>query len=197
MTCIILSTVALFGCGRFETEVGRAIDLEQHSFTVGQTRLAAVTHSLGPPTQVSALPGGIAYLYEYTDAVEWQLGFSLDYIGREELGLFKLVAGRGLLDHQVLVMTFDGSGTLTAVASTERNIGLGTSFGLQTILDAEPVIDLSNYQSIGEQSGWGSTLLEPPPTVLNSRQSLESGASGLQLRGTPGAVGQHSLEHRR
>ena len=187
----------LAACGRFETEVGRPLDLSQHDFQVGETGLSTVTRALGPPTQLSALPDGIAYLYEYTDAVEWQLGLGLNILDIQELRLIKAVAGLGSLDHQVFVLTFDRAGTLSAIGSGRRDSDLGTGYSLQWIVDAVPVVDTSNYETVGAQNTWGRALLEPPPTTLNTQQDLESGAAGFQLRGTPEGIGQHSLEHGR
>ena len=51
------------------------------------------------------------------------------------------------------------------------------------------------YVSIGPNQ-WGMTLLRPLPETLNARQSLDTGANGLELTNTPVYAGQHTLEMR-
>ena len=59
------------------------------------------------------------------------------------------------------------------------------------------VVDVVDVDDLTERlpyHRWGATALEPPPVGLNREQNMNQGANGLQQRGTPTAVGQHSLQ---
>ena len=70
----------------------------------GQTTRAEALALLGPPKRLSAYRDGVAFLYEYVEKDEGQLGLGLDLL---KLPWIKLSFGQGAADRQVLLLAFD------------------------------------------------------------------------------------------
>ena len=75
-----------------------------------------------------------------------------------------------------------------------KDIGDGSS--LQFLFTVEQMVDTKYLEKDPVQQDWGFLLLKPISQTLNSNQSLDTGAKGLELIGTPTAVGQRTLEMR-
>jgi len=155
--------------------------------------------------QVDQRDEELAFLYEQVVTVENQLAVStssVEYLllgaaSIEALRLFKLSLAKGKLNRQALVLVFDLDGLLRAKTFGTWRANLGRGFGFNVIFQAVPLVKTAYLRNAPDQHGWGKSLLEPLPITLNAGQSLATGRSGLELRGTSTAVGQHTLELRR
>ena len=140
---------------------------------------------------MSALPDGLAMLYEYIDASERQLGINLELIG---LDWFKLAFGRGAADRQALLLIFDQDGTLRAREYKAWHENIGRGLGFQIFFVAMPTVDSKHLWESPEQFTWGRQALDPLTVALNAGSSVTSGSHGIEMRGTPDSVGQRTLE---
>ncbi len=181
----------LAGCSSFRTEMGRPLSAEARGFVEGRTRVDTVLRSLGPPNQVSRLPDGFAFLYEYSLMSEFQFGFSADI---EVFRWFKFVHAWNRLSQETLILTFDAQGVLRSVGSAKWGESLGGGTAVQILFTAMSLSDVSKFLRPAETHGWGKALLQLPPITLNSAQSLRSGEHGFQQRIAPDYAGQHTLE---
>jgi hypothetical protein len=187
------------------TEYGPALPIDETQLEVAETNVGDVINTLGPPSKISALPNAVAFLYEQVITIENQLGVSTSSVedlflgaaSTEALKLFKLSFAKGRLNRQALILVFDLDGRLRVKAFGTWSEKLGRGFGLNIIFQAVPLIKTGYLRAEPDQHGWGAGLLDPLPVTLNVRQSLATGQSGVQLRGTSTAVGQHTLELRR
>jgi hypothetical protein len=187
------------GCSVLKKEIGVAVDPAEIGFLEGETHYRAILDQLGPPAKVSALPEGLAFLYEYARTDEKQIAIGLGelVVINEILGLFKLSGGRGIADRQAFLLTFDDKGILKSQRFNEYRENLGTGGAIQIFLTVAPLIDSSFLEDEIGPPEWGKTLLRPLPETLNVRQSLDTGDHGLEQEGTTTAVGQHTLELQR
>lgn len=190
---------ALLGaCTILKEEVDSPTGWRDGMFEEGATAYGDVLRAFGPPAKVSAYGDGFAFLYEHLVIHERQLGLSYreDQLGfnLRWLELVKFSYGKGWADRQALVLTFDGAGTLQTEDFSAWREDLGTGASLQFFLEAGSVVDTDSVRHEPDVNRWGMLLLRTPPETLNTGQSLDSGQSGLELRGTTHAVGQRTLE---
>jgi hypothetical protein len=181
----------LNGCSSFRTEIGRPLQVGAKEFTGGQTRVETVLNKLGPPNSATRLPQGLALLYEHSVVSEFQLGISINF---SFLRYFKFIHAWNRLDEQAFLLTFDEQGVLRNASSGEWRENLGGGNAVQVVVSVMSLSDVSKFLRPADANGWGEELLQSPPVGLNSAQSLRTGAHGLQQRGGPDYVGQHTLE---
>lgn len=179
------------GCSHFTTEMGRPLPKALPDAASGPTTAAAVVLDLGPPNRIGALPDGFAFLYEYTKADEFQIGFSVD---KGALRWLKFVHAWNRLDQQALLMAFDASGRLRSQGSARWRENLGGGDAVQFLIAAMSLADLSALEAPADAHRWGLAMLQAPPVALNDGQSLRTGAHGLQQRIAPVYAGQSALE---
>ncbi len=182
---------ALSGCSSFRTEMGRPLTAQSKEFAEDRTRVDAVVQELGPPHQVSRLPEGFVFQYEYSRISEFQLGFSMNL---PIVRWFKFLRAWNYLEQQALVLTFDEKGVLRGAGCGNWQESLGGGGGVQFLFVVMSFSDVSDFLRPAEAHAWGKTLLQPPPVALNSAQSLRTGEHGLQQRIAPDYAGQHTLE---
>jgi hypothetical protein len=181
----------LCGCSSFRTEWGRPIGGRPDDFVEGKTRIATVIQELGPPFQVSALPGGCVFLYEHSVIGEFQIGISVDYSFFRYL---KFVSARNHLDQDVLVLTFDDHGVLLGRGGKEWRESLGGGGAAQLLFASISLTDPALRLQRSDQLRWGRYDLQPLPVLLNADESLRTGEQGLQQRFVPKFAGQQTLE---
>jgi len=191
LLALLVAAMLLTGCSSFRTEWGQRLPQEPHGFTEGSTRVEKVIHELGPPAQVSALPGGFVFLYEHSIVNEFQFGISLD---APLLKYLKFVHAWNNLDQEVLLLVFDDEGVLRGVDPEEWREKLGGGSAAQFIFTVMSLTDDSSLRFHPPQQDWGRLALQPLPALLNSEQSLRSGQHGLQIRLAPSYAGQQTLE---
>jgi hypothetical protein len=190
---LVLVLLAGSGCTIIGNRYGEPIDVANAGLQEGVTDVGRILEALGPPTHLSALPGGMVMVYEYVDVTERQLGINLNVIG---LDWFKLAFGRGLAVREALVLVFDDAGSLRTKEFRSWTEDIGNGFGFQLFFAALPTVDKRHLTGPPEQFGWGRAALGPLPVTLNVDQSVDSGSHGVEMRGTPGSLGQRTLEMR-
>jgi len=184
------SGLLLSGCSSFRVEMGRPLSAKAGEFAP-QASVAAVLQHAGPPDRVSALPGGFAFLYEFSRVKEFQLGISVDV---SFLRYFKFVRAWNRLDQEVLLLTFDAQGLLLGAGSTQWTDKLGDGSAVQFVVQVMSLSDVSKVLASADAQVWGKSLLQPLPAALNSANSLRTGEHGLQQRIAPEYAGQQTLE---
>jgi hypothetical protein len=191
MALLALTAITGAGCTMLGKRIGEPIAVEPTELQEGVTSVTQAVASLGPPTHMSALPGGMVMVYEYVEAKERQLGLNLEIIG---LKWFKFSFGRAKAKDQDLSLLFDDDGLLQAWDFQDWTEKLGSGFGFQIFFVAMPTVDTRHLNAKPAQLSWGRAALEPLPVTLNAGQSLSSGDHGIEMRGTPDSVGQRTLE---
>jgi hypothetical protein len=191
LVLLVMTSLAGSGCTILGRRHGEPIAESDLRLQEGVTTAAEAVRGLGPPARMSALPGGFAMLYEYINAEERQLGINLDFIG---IDWFKMATGRGLAKRQTLLLVFDDGGTLRASDFQAWTEPVGKGLALQFLFIAMPTVDTRHLWETSEQHLWGRGELEPLSVTLNAGQSIVTGSHGLEMRGTPRAAGQRTLE---
>jgi hypothetical protein len=193
LALLLLAALALLtACSHLTTRVGTPITSEPEGLE-GAT-LDRVLGELGAPSRLSAAPrGGFFLLYESIVAEERQIGFSIPV---RWLNYFKIAFGRGRAERRQLVVRVSESGVVESLGGEASDEDLGGGTGVQLIVSVVPTVDIRDLREPPFQHAWGRGLLARVPEGLNRGSSLETGASGLELRGTPTRAGQHTLEQR-
>lgn len=181
----------LIGCSSIRTELGHPLPEISEPLVEGQTRVDTVLRELGPPHKVSALPGGFAFLYEYTLVNEFQIGLSLNFI---RMPYFKLVKADSHVSEAAHLLIFDQQGLLLVQDPEAWREKFGTGAGMQWVTAVQGLTDTSIFRISPEQLEWGKTSLERAPEALNRHSDLRVGDYGLQQRMSPVFAGQSTLE---
>jgi len=189
--CGFATLWVLSGCSSFRTEMGRPLTAKTNEFAEGLTRVDTVVGKLGPPHQVSRLPEGFAFLYEYSALSEFQFGFSANL---PVVRWFKFVKAWNHLDQESLILTFDDRGVLRTAGSAGWKESLGGGSAVQILFVSISLSDVSRILRPADAHAWGERLLQPLPVALNSASSLRTGEHGLQQRIAPDYTGQQTLE---
>jgi hypothetical protein len=195
---LLAGLILLAGCSSFKREWGRSLPVPPGELVQGQTRVESVVQKLGPPTQLSALPDGCAFLYEHSKTGEFQFGLSLDpgpmVNAPEALNWFKFVLARNHLDQEVVLLTFDQEGVLRGIGTNKWSESLGGGTAIQFLFAVMSLSDVPALRRPADAHRWGRTMLQRPPVTLNVAQSLRTGVHGLQQRLGPAYAGQSTLE---
>lgn len=181
----------LAGCSSFRTEWDRPLRAETHALEEDITGVGTVLKAMGPPTQISALPGGYVFLYEHSAVKEFQLGLS---VNAPILKWIKFVKASNRLDQEVCTMVFDDAGVLRSIDLEAWSEPLGGGGAAQFLYSTMSLTDDSALRQRSPQHTWGRDDLQRLPVLLNSQQSLCSGEHGLQQRLAPLMAGQTTLE---
>ena len=151
-----------------------------------------VLAAMGPPHRVAAAGTGYVFLYHHYDIEERQIGLSSDLAF---LQWFKLSLASAEADELVTLMSFDADDQLLSVSHWKDLEELGQAGSMMLAIQFSSIIDASRITiDPWPISDWGQSLLKPLPAALNDTHAPDSGAAGLELRDTPSAVGQRSLE---
>ena len=189
----LLVTASFFsGCAYLEHDIGRPLPLESiDSFPTG-SHFAEVLEDLGPPTKVTALSDGMAFLYEHVLLTERQYGVTLP----GEIGQWiKAVYASADADVEIMLFIFDGQGKLLGADTQTWSADAGAGMSMTMAFSVGSFTDTEAYESSPTRSlNWGKGLTTSPLVGLNARQSLETGAGGVQLTTNSKGVGQHTLE---
>lgn len=182
------------GCSRLRTDLGHPIPFENLPPADSAVHYRDVLDVLGPPTRMSTSDSHLLFLYEYASIEERQVGVTLNI---SWLNLFKFTMGKGTASRQSGIMVFDHSGYLLGKRFEEWDDALGGGNSVQLAVALLSVIDTADLRRDPYQHLWGAGLLEADITAgLNRQSSLITGASGVELLGTPRGAGQHALESR-
>ena len=189
---LIVVVAGLSGCAHLDHQLGAPLPVEALGNISEGTHYSAVLDRFGPPTKMSALPDGMAFLYEYVDLVERQYGLILP----GEIGkLVKAVYASADAHVETMLFVFDEQGDVRGASAQTWNVDAGAGMSITLILTAGSLTDTEQYDSSAVRSlDWGKALTMPILVTLNSRQDLESGENGLQLTTNSDGIGQHTLE---
>lgn len=191
---IVLMNLLLSGCTMIYTRVDAPLT-EQAVQAAGHCcHYEDLLDVLGPPSRMTALPGGFAFLYEAIVVREMQLGLS-GPARADWLSLFKITIADVDLRHQSVLYHFADDGSLISASIQDADSDIGMGGAVQPLVSVAPVMDTSDYQDDGfAPMEWGLLLCRPLPVALNGSRSLRSGQAGLEQSGTSLGIGQHALE---
>ena len=191
---LILAAGALPGCAHLEHDIGAPLDVGSIEALAEGSHYAEVLDRYGPPSKLSALPDGMAFLYEQVKITERQYGLILP----GEIGKWiKAVYASADADIVSMLFIFDGHGKLRGADAQTWSADAGAGMSMTLIFSAGSFTDTEQYESSASRSlDWGRALTMPPLLALNAGQNLETGANGVQLTTNSLAVGQHTLELR-
>jgi hypothetical protein len=190
LLALLLGAGLLSGCTRWTYDIGQDLSAKEVPRVDDQLQLADVLDRLGPPHRLSALPNGYVLAYEYWHIVEDKVGFSLNAVGVDFLSVDW---GDARTRGKFLLLSFDRDHRLVDSTFEEwaRDAGGGQSIQPLGLLSVVSVDDLTHPMP---QHRWGAFSLEKLPVTLNADNHMDSGQNGLEQRGTPVNIGQHSLE---
>ena len=189
---LLVAALALSGCAFLEHEIGTPLPSESMGEISEGAHFSDVLDRFGPPTKMTALSDGMAFLYEHVKLTERQYGLILP----GEIGKWiKAVYASADADIEVVLFIFDEQGRLRGADEQTWSADAGAGMSLTLIFSAGSFTDTEQYEESGARSlDWGLALLMPPLVVLNSGQDLESGINGLQLTTNSKGIGQQILE---
>lgn len=190
---LLLLVVFSSGCTVLRKEIGRPLEISGQ-FEEGVAHCHEVLDALGPPTRLSAMSDGYAFLYEAIEIRERQIG-----IGGQAgwFQLIKLAVADSDLQRDCLILHFNGEGILISQSRINTLEQLGSAGAIQPALPIQQVVDTDAYEDDAFVAMyWGRSMLSPLTRTLNACQSLNSGMSGIEQSGTSTIVGQHALEMR-
>lgn len=191
LLALMIIFAVLGGCSVVNKEIDVAPVVGTSEFKSSETHCYDILDRLGPPAQITALPGGFAWFYQSLVVKERQLGITLP---GDISGLFKLALADADLEEKARVYVFDPSGRLRSHADLDDLDDVGNGMAIQFFAAVGQVVDTGYLEDNPVQQDWGFGLLEPLPQTLNAGQSLDFGTRGAELRGTPKKVGQRTLE---
>ena len=180
---------SLGGCSRWAYDIGEPLSAADQP--AANAELRDVLQQLGPPQRISALPGGYVMAWEHWVVKEFTLGLSLGPLG---VDLLAIDWGGAQVEGEFLLLTFNGRHQMVDSRFTRWDQHAGGGTALQPTLGLVDVVDVSDLVGIMPQHSWGATSLQRLPRSLNRASSPDSGASGLEQRGTPLGAGQRTLE---
>jgi hypothetical protein len=181
LVSFLVILLCISSCTRTHISNDKEIDIAKTQAIQHNTPYADVLAALGPPTKLTALPAGFAFLYESAQALLRSLSLSVYFIK------VSVTKGDRVLDAYVVL--FDERGLLVGHEQITKSVPLSLTFSM-SIPTAGPPKALS---ILAPQHRWGMSLLQPLPKTLNAASDVDAGLYGLEQRGTPVAVGQRTL----
>lgn len=192
MLLALLAASAMGGCTRlpigagYERQnavFGELLPAATDHLVPGAARDADVLDTLGPPTAISALPDGYAFLYEGGRLKNQSIGANF----------YQAKAGYAWSSAQfaIAAFVFDHEGGLRGAAIERSDEGTGSGFSVGT--QHAQAFDQLAFLAPASQHLWGRKLLQRLPAGLNRGSDVTTGEHGLQRRGTPVNVGQRTL----
>jgi hypothetical protein len=180
------------GCATLEKHIGTPLPVDEINGIGPGMHYRSVLERFGPPTTMSALPGGMVFQYEYVRLSERQYGLILP----GDLGKWiKAVYASANATIQVMLFVFDQEGKVRGIDSEVWKADAGGGVSVSFILTMGSLTDTQQYEeAVARSSQWGAALTQPPLKTLNLKANLETGANGIQLTATSTGVGQHALE---
>jgi len=192
VSALFAITALTSGCAYLEQDLGSPLALDQVEQTEAGSHYSEVLTQFGPPSTMTALPGGLAFQYEYIRLVEWQWGLILP----GEIGKWiKAVYGTANADIELMTFIFDADGMLRSADAQQWTADAGAGFSFSLIFSVGTLTDIERYTESSQAAhNWGVALTAPPLDTLNVRNSLETGLNGFELTATTPRAGQHTLE---
>ena len=188
---VLWCAMLLGGCSRMHYQLGPPLGDASETVAGDVSHVSQALAEFGPPQRVAAIADGYVLAWEHWRITETALGISLGPLG---VDAFSIDWGRAQLAGDFLLMRFDRSHRATNYSFSRWDENAGSGSALQPSLGIVDVVDVGDLLTPMPQHRWGATWLQTLPQLLNSANSPDSGASALEQRGTPVAVGQRSLE---
>jgi hypothetical protein len=180
------------GCATLEKHIGTPLPVDEINGIGPGMHYRSVLERFGPPTIMSALPGGMVFQYEYVRLSERQYGLMLP----GDLGKWiKAVYASANATLQVMLFVFDQEGKVRSTDSQVWRADAGGGLAVSFIFTLGTLTDTEQYEeAVARSTQWGAALTQPPLNTLNLKTNLETGANGIQLTATSTGAGQHALE---
>ena len=188
---LLLLCTVLGGCSQLHYQLGPPLADASEALAGDIGHVGQALVEFGPPQRVAAIADGYVLAWEHWRISETALGVSLGPLGFDA---FSIDWGRAQLAGDFLLMRFDRTHRATNYSFSRWDENAGSGSALQPSLGIVDVVDVGDLLTPMSQHRWGGTWLQTLPQLLNSANSPDSGASALEQRGTPVAVGQRSLE---
>ena len=178
----------LTGCTQWHYDLG--MPLVEQSVPDEGASLGQALAQLGPPHRISADGTGLVLAWEHWRVRETSLGIRLGALGAD---LLSLDFGDARVAGEFLLLGFDAERRLVSRSFSrwDRRAGQGTA--LQPFVGVS-LVDVDDLVTRMPQHRWGATSLQRLSQALNAAADPDSGAAGLEQRGTPTGTGQRSLE---
>jgi len=187
----LLLAALLSGCSQWYYELGEPIDEAQVPSSEDQVSLQTVLDQYGPPLRISATNAGYVMFWEHWWLQEQSVGFNLGALGADFLTIdYAELNVRG----SYVLMTFNRDHMLTSANYSEWNSRAGGGQSIQPFGEVVDIVDSDDLRVPLPQHEWGASLLKPIEVTINRQSSTDTGQSGVEQRGTPTDIGQHSLE---
>ncbi len=192
---VVLAAVCMLaGCSIMTYQLGTEKVTPEDVPDPGQSRgLTDVLADLGPPNRLPATPAGYVLAWESWYVRRSKIGLSLMPAG---VDLLSIDWGDAVIQGDFLLLHFSRDHKLVAsgYSSSESNAGGGQGF--QPLFGFVDVADVDDMTGPMPHHHWGGFILNKHPVTLNVDNHMDTGQNGIQQRGTPTGVGQHSLEMR-
>ena len=166
--------------GEFGTMVGE--DAER--LAPGQATDEDVLDALGPPSLITALPDGYAFLYDGGRLNNQSVGASIYS--------FRAAYAWSEAEFTIAAFVFDDDHRLTGRAVERREDATGRGFSIGT--QRARAVDQAAYLVPAPPHFWGRSMLRLLPRTLGDGTNIDSGMHGLERRATTARVGQRTLE---
>ena len=191
LACLLLGLVLLGGCTQWRYDLGTPLHPGQLPDAQAGMPLGDVLARLGPPHRVSATVDGYVLAWEFWKIREDTIGLSLGALGAD---LLSVDWGKARVSGDFLLAFFDSHHRLTASAFSQWQGDAGGGRAIQPMIGLVSLVDVEDLVDELPQHDWGASLLEALPIAANSDSRPDTGQNGIQRRGTPGGIGQQSLE---
>ena len=191
LACLLLGLVVLGGCTQWRYDLGTPLHPGQLPDAQAGMPLGDVLARLGPPHRVSATVDGYVLAWEFWKIREDTIGLSLGALGAD---LLSVDWGKARVSGDFLLAFFDSHHRLTASAFSQWQGDAGGGRAIQPMIGLVSLVDVEDLVDELPQHDWGASLLEALPIAANSDSRPDTGQNGIQRRGTPGGIGQQSLE---
>lgn len=189
--CSVLTLLCLCGCSQYFYAMGEPLVEADLPDAGSRMQLAQVLDLLGPPLRMSAVPGGYVLAWEHWNIEEEKLGFSLGYAGADALSVD---FGTSRVKGEFFLLGFNHGHQLVDSSFSQWDNYAGGGRSLQPLGGLLPIVDVDDLREHLPQHRWGATSLNSLPVSLNRDSQPDTGANGIEQRGTPTGLGQRSLE---
>ncbi|MFT4519145.1 MAG: hypothetical protein ACI9JM_001536 [Halioglobus sp.] len=188
---LLLVCGLLSACTQWRWDLGAPVPLSAQAESQSFSTLSEALELLGPPITMSATSNGFVMAWEHWKIREDSVGVRLGVIGAD---FVNIDWGETQAMGEFLLLNFDREHRLTSSSYYEWDDEAGSGMAVQPLFSFVSVVNSDDLRDQLTQHYWGGDLLQELPKGLNRQSSPYTGQNGLQQRGTPGAVGQRTLE---
>jgi hypothetical protein len=186
-----LMLLYLSACSQYFYDLGEPLVEANLPGADTHLQLSEVLGALGPPLRMSAVAGGYVLAWEHWNIQESKFGFSLGFAGADALSVD---VGSARVKGAFLLLGFNHEHQLVDSSFSEWDNRAGGGRALQPLGGLLSVVNVDDLLGHLPQHRWGADSLTRLPVSLNRDNQPDTGANGLEQRGTPSNLGQRSLE---